>query len=191
MLNQSLLIFNFYLLNSVLYPNFQEKMLDALKLVSGMDFVVDPDQRRFVCYEKNKMKKLHEISIGSENFHLIQEIVRKRNCLEDIEEEIENPSNESVRELLERRKAYRERLRKIKESQKEEGGLTIFDLIGILASGLHMPLYEVFEYDIFQFNNQFNRLKMFDDYSVNIQALIHGADEKKINLTHWMSKLKT
>lgn len=166
-------------------------MLDALKLVSGMDFVIDPDQHRFVCYEKSKRKKSQEVSINKDNFHLIQEIVRKRNCLEDNEEEIENPSNDSVRQLLERRKAYRERLRKIKESQKEEGGLTIFDLIGILASGLHMPLYEVFEYDIFQFNNQFNRLKMFDDYSVNIQALIHGADEKKINLTHWMSKLKT
>ena len=41
-----------------------------------------------------------------------------------------------------------------------------------------------------EFNDQFNRLKIMEDYEVNVQALLHGAKKEDVNLTHWITKIK-
>lgn len=124
------------------------------------------------------------------NFEDFKRIIKIRNCLENIESDSENPANEMAKQLLEKRKKAREKLSKAKQSS-EGGELTLLDLIGIYAEAEHMKLEDVFEYDMFQFNNQFNRMKIFRDYDINIQALLAGAKSDDINLKHWMSKLKT
>ena len=53
-----------------------------------------------------------------------------------------------------------------------------------------MKIEDVCEYDFFQFNNQFNRMKVVEDFKVNVQSLLAGADSKSIKLKHWLSKLK-
>ena len=64
------------------------------------------------------------------------------------------------------------------------------DLISIFAEAEHMPLQDVYEkYDIYQFNNQFNRLKIMDDFHVNIQALLAGAKDSDFKIQHWLSKI--
>ena len=63
-------------------------------------------------------------------------------------------------------------------------------MVSILASGFGMTLQEVMGYDLYQFNDQFNRLKIMDDYEVSVQALLHGAKKEDINFTHWLTKIK-
>jgi hypothetical protein len=126
-----------------------------------------------------------------DNFDEFQDIIKQRNCLENIEEEKDNPANEMARQILEKRKKAREKLAKIKAKENgDESPLTIFDLISIFSEAEHMKPEEVFRYDIFQFNDQFNRMKIFKDYSVNIQALLAGAKSEDIDLQHWLSKIK-
>ena len=67
---------------------------------------------------------------------------------------------------------------------------TLADLVSILASGFGLTMADVMKYDIYQFNDQFNRLKIMDDYEVNVQALLHGAKKENVNLTHWITKIK-
>lgn len=133
----------------------------------------------------------NETSLNKNNFYQFQSIIRKRNCLDNIEEEKDDPANEMARRLLEKRKKAREKLAKAKASQNGESGnqLTIVDLISIFAEAEHMKLEDVFQYDIYQFNNQFNRMKIFKDYDVNIQALLAGAKSEDIELQHWLSKI--
>ena len=65
------------------------------------------------------------------------------------------------------------------------------DLISIFAEAEHLPLQDVYnKYDIYQFNNQFNRLKIMDDYHVNIQALLAGAKSEELHMQHWLTKIK-
>ena len=122
---------------------------------------------------------------------LFRSILKKRNCLENIEEEADNPANEMARRLLEKRKKTREKLTKVKANQNGESDdpLTIVDLMSIFAEAEHMKLEDVFKYDVYQFNNQFNRMKIFKDYDVNIQALLAGAKSEDIELQHWLSKI--
>ena len=72
----------------------------------------------------------------------------------------------------------------------EESAITLADLVSILASGFGLTMAEGMKYDIYQFNDQFNRLKIMDDYEVNVQALLHGAKKENVNLTHWITKIK-
>ena len=127
--------------------------------------------------------------ITKDNFDSVQEIIRLRNGLQGVEEEEENPDNEAARRVLQRRKEERLKRRKAK-SGDEESSLTLADLVSILASGIGMTMDEIMEYDLYQFNDQFNRLKIMEDYEVNVQALLHGAKKEDVNLTHWITKIK-
>lgn len=127
--------------------------------------------------------------ISKDNFEEIQMVIRHRNGLQDINEEEENPANEAARRVLQRRKEERLK-RKRAKAQDEESGITLADLVSILASGLGITMQEIMEYDIYQFNDQFNRLKIMDDYEVSVQALLHGAKKESVNLTHWITKIK-
>lgn len=127
--------------------------------------------------------------ITKDNFDDVQGVIRLRNGLKDINEEEENPENEAARRVLQRRKEERLKRKKAKEPD-EESAITLEDLVSILASGLGMLMDTVMEYDLYHFNDQFNRLKIMDDYNVSVQALLHGAKKENVNLTHWITKIK-
>lgn len=127
--------------------------------------------------------------ITKDNFEEFQTIVRNRNGMQQIEEDEENPDNEAARRVLQRRKEERIKRRRAK-MQDEDLDITLSDLVSILASGLGMSMEDVMKYDLYQFNDQFNRLKIMDDYEVSVQALLHGAKKEDVNFTHWITKIK-
>ena len=127
--------------------------------------------------------------INNNNFSDIQSIIRLRNGMKEDDEENENPENAAAARILKRRKE--ERLKRLKVKQSDENSaITLADLVSILANGLCLPISTVMEYDLYQFNDQFNRLKIKDDYEVNIQALLHGAKKEDIKFKHWITKIQ-
>ena len=131
--------------------------------------------------------------LNDRNYDKFRTILKERNCLVDLDgiDEEENPANEMARKLLEKQKMLHEKVRKAKQAQNGDDGLTMADLISIFAEAEHMPLQDVYDnYDVYQFNNQFNRLKIMDDFHVNIQALLAGAKSEDVKLQHWLSKIK-
>ncbi|MCD2492491.1 hypothetical protein LQE92_07580 [Lacrimispora sp. NSJ-141] len=132
--------------------------------------------------------------LGSHNYGSFREIIRERFCLTDSEDwNEENPADARTKSLLERRKKLREKVSKLKSNvgSDENEGLSMADLISIFAEAEHLPLQDVYDkYDIYQFNNQFNRLKIMDDYHVNIQALLAGAKSEELHMQHWLTKIK-
>ncbi len=144
-----------------------------------------------VVFSKHKLSFVtRAFEIGKENFTAMQSVIRQRNGLQDIEAEQDNPENEAARRVLQRRKEERLKRRKAKRSDEDESDITLSDLVSILASGLGMTLQDVMAYDIYQFNDQFNRLKIMDDYEISVQALLHGAKKEDIHFTHWLTKIK-
>ena len=127
------------------------------------------------------------------NYDKFRKIIKERNCLIDLDgiDECDNPNSEMARKLLEKRRKLREKLKKSKQIGDDEESLTMADLISIFAQAEHMSLQAVYDnYDIYQFNNQFNRLKIMDDFHVNIQALLAGAKSEDVKLQHWLSRIK-
>jgi hypothetical protein len=146
-----------------------------------------------ISIRDNKEIKKDKISVIEKNYEYIQQIIRQQNCLlTKTEQEEYKPANEHAKRIIEKLKKSKEQIKKIKQKENEAESLTLFDLISILAAhGNGINAFNVWDLNMFAFNNQFNRMKMFEEYNVNIQALIHGADSNKIEYTHWMSKIKT
>lgn len=163
---------------------FIDELLSVLEVIFNNNVTLDTD---LMCFCVGQYGFLY-----NENYYEFQSIIKKRNCLENIEEEKDNPANEMARQILEKRKIAREKLAKVKAKNNSEDTepLTIVDLISIYAEAEHMKPEEVFMYDIYQFNDQFNRMKIFKDYEVNIQALLAGAKSEDIKLHHWLGKIK-
>lgn len=131
--------------------------------------------------------------LNDKNYDEFRLILKERNCLIGLDEteDANNPANEMARKLLEKQKMLREKVRKAKQARGDDEGLTMADLISIFAEAEHMPLQDVYDnYDVYQFNNQFNRLKIMDDFHVNIQALLAGAKSEDVKLQHWLTKIK-
>jgi hypothetical protein len=153
--------------------------------------------RRDVCFDKNRGFVVKDESgniafvLGETNYNQFRSILKHRNCFSDLsDEDDENPANEMARKLLEKKRMLKDKLRKSKKSN-EENGVSMADLISIFAEAEKMPIQDVYcNYDMYQFNNQFNRLKIMDDYRVNIQALMAGAKSEDVKLQHWISKIK-
>lgn len=129
--------------------------------------------------------------LNEKNYSQFRNILKCRNCLSDLSDvEDENPANEMVAKLLAKKKMLNEKIRKSKKAHGEDD-VSMADLISIFAEAENMPLQDVYKnYDMYQFNNQFNRLKIMDDFHVNIQALLAGAKSEDVKLQHWLSKIK-
>lgn len=131
--------------------------------------------------------------ISNDNYNDLIHIIKLQNGIEKLDSEaLDNPASEKAKELLEKRKLLREKLNKAKN--KENGGdgepLTLADLVSILcANGNGINIFNVWDLSFYAFNDQFNRMKMFEDYQVNIQSLLAGANPDDIEFKHWMSKI--
>ena len=134
----------------------------------------------------------HSALLDGRNYPMLQQILRERNCLSDsgLSDEEENPDSEMAKMLLDKRRRLREKVKRLKTNEAGESELTMHDLISIFAEAAHMaPEYVYKNYDVYQFNNQFNRLKIMEDYQVNIKALLAGAKSEDIDLKHWLSPI--
>lgn len=120
------------------------------------------------------------------------EIIKLQNCIEIELQESFNPLNERAKRIKEKMLENKKKIQELKKSTDENEGLNILDLISILCSNANgINLSNVFDLNMFQFNNQFNRMVLIDQYELNVQSLISGsADPKKIKLKHWISKVE-
>ena len=131
------------------------------------------------------------IGLTDSNFHKFAELLKLRFGMIDSESiDEDNPADEFTKSLIEKRNKAREKLKKAKKKDNDSD-LTLADLISIYSESSHMsPQYIYENYDMYQFNDQFNRLKIMSDYTVGIQSLLAGAKSEDVNLQHWISKIK-
>lgn len=174
-----------YLLN-IQDVKFHDIYMEAMKFIFKEDInfteygicVGEIDKKHLIDYQK---------------YDELIEIIKIQNCLEKQKNEDEyNPSSDKARELLEKRKKLREKVNQLKNKDEESDGepLTLDDLVSILcANGNGINVFNVWDLSFYAFNDQFNRMKMFEDFQINVHSLLAGADPNEIELKHWMSKI--
>lgn len=126
------------------------------------------------------------------NYEDFREILRLRFAIAAPggDEEAENPENDMAKMLLQRRRQLRDKLKKSQQNDNDEGAISLADLVSIFAGAHHLPPQDVYEhYDLYQFNNQFQRMKLWDDYKTSIQYLLAGA--KEVEFKYWLTKIPT
>ena len=130
--------------------------------------------------------------ISNENYEDIKTILKLQNGLmkDDILEE--NPKDERTKILLEKRRKAREKLAKAKarENNEDTTPLTFADLFSIMCANANGINHEnVWNMNIYMFQNQFQRMKLIDDFDISIRSLLAGANPDEIDVKHYMSHI--
>lgn len=133
---------------------------------------------------------INGISITGEIYHNIVKVISIQNGLKITESDNFNPKNERVKKIKEKMLENQRKIQELKKnSENDSENLTFSDLVSIVSSNVNgINILNVFDLNIFQFNDQFNRMKLLNDYEVSIQSILHGADPKNVEIKHWISK---
>jgi hypothetical protein len=177
-------LYGYLCLFSVDNFDIRNDILLILRLITRKHVSFDEFNKIFIIHYKKS-----DCVLDFNTFLKIQTVVKIRNGLGSLEEDDENPADIRTKRLLEQRKKYRNKLREAK-TDADSLNITIADLLGSLASALHLELSKIYEYDMYQISDQIGRIKNSKDYDTNIQALLHGADSKDVNLKYWICRNK-
>lgn len=169
-----------------LMQNTKELVLESLSLFLKNKITFISEKEVFAIGDVGDVKFLH-----NGNFNEFQSILQFQNCIKKDEHEIFNPKNKKAKEIKDKLEKAKKAVNKYKKTE-EEDPLTLEDLVSILSSSGNengINLFNVWDLNMYQFNNQFSRMKMMEDYDVNIRQVLAGVDPKKLELKHWMSKI--
>ncbi|PIH59167.1 hypothetical protein [Paenibacillus sp. LK1] len=180
------------------FSEFDYPLIFFLLQTDGSDLIVEylTSFSYFLGINVSLSQGQNSLIIADRNYEFnildqISEIVKIQNCYASESYDDFNPLNDRVRALRDKILARKNKLKQLKKEQDAENSLSLQDLISILCSNANgINIFNAFDLNFFQFNDQFNRMRMIDEYAVNVQALLHGADSKNIKLTHWISGVK-
>lgn len=130
--------------------------------------------------------------ITSDNYELIKSILKLQNGISKNEFEDENPNDERTKLLLEKRKKAREKLAKAKAKNNngESEPLSFADIVSIMCSNANGVTNEnVWYMNFYFFQDQFQRMKLIEDYDINIKSILAGANPDEIDVKHYMSHI--
>ncbi len=134
--------------------------------------------------------------INDDSFSLIKEIIYKIfniNPKETSKKEEFNPSNDIAAQIVEKLKQRKEALEKEKASSKKDSSQgkkdqsVLADFVSILAVGLSMSVRDVLNLTIYQIFNLMTRFGMYNQYQLQVQAMLQGAEN--VELVDWFQKI--
>lgn len=122
--------------------------------------------------------------INDQYFTIIKEILYKIFNLEDSKPEF-NPANSLASEIA---KKIQKRREKLAEMQGKKTQSIFADFISILAVGLSSAdISKMLNLTVYQIFNLMKRFGMYNQYNVQIQAMLQGASD--IELIDWLQKI--
>jgi hypothetical protein len=130
--------------------------------------------------------------IHRENYDDFKMILKLQNYLISNDVLDENPKDERTRILLEKRRKAREKLAKAKakENNEDVDNITFADLVSIMCANANGINHEnVWSMNYYMFQNQFQRMKLINDFDINIRSILAGANPDKIDMKHFISHL--
>lgn len=143
----------------------------------GIFFFGDFEERRYIT---------------SENYEEIKNIIKIQNGISNSDVLDENPTDEKTRRLLEKRRIARKKLEraKAKDNEGESEPLTFGDLISVMCSNANGVNHEnVWNMNIYMFQNQFQRMKLINDFDISIRSILAGGNPDEIDMKHYISHL--
>ena len=131
-------------------------------------------------------------TVSKDNIFDVVTVIRMRNGMysENGDDEFsENPANDNVRRLLERRKKLRKKVASLKKRDDSDIGYT--DFYSIFASISGLSLQQVVEYDLYQISNQLRRYQMHEKFDIQLQSMMHGAKIEDDEFKNYMRRIDT
>jgi hypothetical protein len=118
-------------------------------------------------------------------FEDIKKILKWQNCVKKESDEFANCINSKAEEIKQKILKGRKSL----VSDKEQ--IHFSDLVSAVAAhgNNNLNIINIWDITMYQFNNQFARMQMIEDYDINIRSLLAGAKSEDIKLTYYIRKI--
>lgn len=139
-----------------------------------------------VVLQRNDNEKIY---IDKDKFERIIGYIKYQNGLIKNNEDKYNPKDEKTKGFIDRMKQLSDKVNKLKNrtSDEEEIKYDFADLVSaVCVKSPSYNLFNIWDLTMYQFIDQFKRLKLIDDYGVSIQSIMQGS---KVQATHWISKM--
>lgn len=152
-------------------------------ILKGDTILIDSEQRQEDSSETLKI-------ISRDNFEWIVKAIKLQNNFPiDYKEAQEStPKNERARLLREQMEEAEKEVNARKQKQSQGSSSIPFDsmISAITTKSQSINKFNIWDLTIAQIYDEFERLNVIDNYELNIQAMLAGADVEE--LTHWASK---
>lgn len=173
--------FMFVLTNCSMKEDFKREFCESLRFFTREKIEFLPQLEAFLIGKFEDMRL-----INAENYEDFQNIIRQQHSLSTVEEEAKE--NSSAKRIKARLKEARE---KVSKSKKDDSNVEFADLVGSLPLGnIGLNIMNVWDLSYYAFNDQFKRMRIYQEYAVSLQSLMAGADPKKVKLKDWIQNIQ-
>lgn len=152
--------------------------LAGLEFFTRQTFIKDND-----CFIANDSTCLHK-----GNFDTFVRLLKLANCIDVKRDSSKDIRNKELDEKIAKAKAE---VNKKLGRKLDEDKIMLLDLISVLASKHNnLNIMNIWELNYFQFNDQFQRMQLIENYDMSVRQLLAGVDKKHVNLEHYIKKIK-
>lgn len=159
---------------------YSNMILNAMKLFLKEDIFF----ARCTCLFYIRNNKQYKI-IDKNIFELIRNNLKIQNCVDKNDNEEFKPANSKAEEI-------RQKILKGRQKINGSNNISFEDLVSTLAAnGNGLNISNIWNLTIYQFNNQFARMQMIEDYDINIRQLLAGAKKEDVQLKHYIRPIES
>lgn len=172
----------------IMFSLSEESMQNLLK--ECLEFFLEekitnfPKEQCMMFGSEEDIKLIHR-----KNYSVIKDVILLQNYILPFDDDVVTPKNEKAKIVSERMKKAKDEVKRIKTKEQGEMESDFFDMVSAISSKSYsLNKIDVMELTMFQIYEEYKRLSFIDQYHVNIQAMLQGA--KNIKLQHWSNKIK-
>lgn len=188
---QNITTFDYYL--GIGGEEFKNILLTGLKVIFKTNNVRVNNKRVII---ETDLDSVELQVVDSNNFSTLIEIVKIINTISDNIEEFDsadsNPVDDETRELMNRMKAYRDKVRQVKQDNENENdeGLSFDTLVSAVTVMSHsINKINIWDLTLFQVNDEYRRLSAIEDYHISIKSAMTGM-VKDVKIESWVKKFE-
>ena len=144
--------------------------LEALKFFTRHEFIK-------MEYQGDIIFVSNEIVLSRYNYNTFIDCIKLANCI--TETKVIKRNLELDRKIAEAKAKIKKQLNK---ENLNDDDITLKDLVSVLtAKHPSLNLLNVWDVNIYQFNDQFKRMQLIENYDIGIRSLLAGANKKMLN----------
>lgn len=170
---------------------FKEMVENALSFFIGQEVVLILNAGVFYVGDKERLQTIenldNECLLTNDNYEEFKRILLSQNCIKEKKEKYK-PANKKAKRIAEKLKQSKEVINEQKSKSGEK--LDLYDLVSAFSAYSNsVNIIDVWDLTFYQFNDQFQRTQLIEDYEISIQSLLHGADKNKVEIKHFIRKM--
>ena len=174
--------FQFTLINADNDKQYLNNLQEAFKFFLREDNITILSENEAIILGDLKENRI----VNEEIFKAICTIIAQQNMVQKSSEDerMNNPSDARAAQIIKEG-------RRIREKKKDDSNLDFVDLVGSLAAkGNGLNALNVWNLTYYAFNDQFKRMQAVEGYENSRQAVLAGADPKKVKIEYWMQPIE-